>query len=85
VPSRIRNLPPVDSAESLKLLFSASDLALIELVRKKLDAAGIKCEIRNQAASPGRSGLFGCPELWVGGAGDFLLASMLLGSWLHGE
>ena len=85
MPRRIRNLPPVDSAENMKLLFSASDLALIELVRKKLDAAGIMCEIRNQTASPGRSGLFGCPELWVGGDGDFLLASMLLGSWLHGE
>jgi hypothetical protein len=59
----------------MKLLVSGSDTAKIELVRKKLLATQIPCEIRREIANDKHDALPCYPELWVLHDKDFLAAS----------
>ena len=59
----------------MKLLVSGSDTGKIELVRKKLLATHIPCEIRREIAT-GKHDVLPCyPELWVLHDKDFLAAA----------
>ncbi len=49
----------------MKRLFSSPDGAAIGLVRSRLEAAGIECEMRNEHLSPAMLGTPFDPELWV--------------------
>jgi len=59
----------------MKLLVSGSDTAKIELLRKKLLAAHIPCEIRRELAAGKPDGLPCYPELWIIHDKDFPAAS----------
>ena len=66
----------------MKQLFSSPDSVQIGLIRSRLEAAGIACEMRNEhlssAVGPGTS--FD-PELWVLDDAQFTEASKLLAAW----
>ena len=64
----------------MKMLFSASTLDQVELVRKKLFEAGIRCEIRQNRVAQCVFGIPSFPELWVNNDGDILNALKLLGN-----
>jgi hypothetical protein len=49
----------------MKRLFSSPDSAEIGLVRSRLEAAGIECEMRNEHLSLAMPGTPFDPELWV--------------------
>ena len=49
----------------MKRVFSSPDSAEIGLVQSILDAAGIACEVRNDAVSQAMWGMPFIPELWV--------------------
>jgi hypothetical protein len=49
----------------MKYLFSSPDSAQAGLVQSLLDAAGIACEVRNEAVSQAEAGLPFITELWV--------------------
>ena len=63
--------------KSMKLLVSGSDTAKIELVRTKLLATHIRCEIRRELATGKPDGLPSYPELWVIQDKDFHVASRI--------
>jgi len=64
----------------MKLLCSSSDGADISQVRKKLFAAGIRCQVRQDPGTPGVFGTQACSRLWVMDDGDFLKALKLSGA-----
>ncbi len=64
----------------MKMLFSTPDHGEVKQVRKKLFAAGIKCEIRHNPVAQGVFGVPSCPELWVKDDGDILKALKMLGT-----
>jgi hypothetical protein len=64
--------------KNMKLLFSGSDTAKIELVRQKLLNKHIACEIRRELATEGPDGIPGYPELWVVKDNDFDAAAHVL-------
>lgn len=64
----------------MKMLFSASDQAQVNLFRKKLLEAGIKCEVRQNPVAQGVFGIPSYPELWVNNDGDILKALKLVGN-----
>ncbi len=68
-------------ARQVKQLFSSQDSATIGLLRSRLEAAGIDCEIRNEFVSLGMPGSPFDPELWVLRDEDFAEASELLAAW----
>ena len=65
----------------MKLLFSSPDSAEIGLVRSRLEAAGIECEMRNEHLSPALPGTPFDPELWVLRDSQFAEASELVAAW----
>ncbi|MGD0258198.1 MAG: DUF2007 domain-containing protein [Verrucomicrobiota bacterium] len=64
----------------MKMLFSASDREQVQVVRKKLFEAGIRCEVRQNPVAQGVFGIPSYPELWVNEDGDILKALKLLGN-----
>ncbi len=65
----------------MKRLFSSPDSAEIGLLRSRLEAAGIDCEMRNEYVSPAMPGAPFYPELWVLKDDKFAQASALLAAW----
>jgi hypothetical protein len=65
----------------MKRLFSSPDSAEIGLVRSRLEAVGIKCELRNEHLSPAMPGTLFDPELWVLRDSQFAEASELVTAW----
>jgi hypothetical protein len=65
----------------MKRLFSSPDSAEVGLIRSRLEAAGIACEIRNEHLSPAMPGAPFYPELWVLQDEQFAEASELLAAW----
>jgi len=65
----------------MKRLFSSPDSAEIGLLRSRLEAAGIACEIRNEHLSPVMPGAPFYPELWVLKDEEFVEARELLAAW----
>ena len=65
----------------MKRLFSSPDSAEIGLLRNRLEAAGIDCEIRNEYLSPAMPGAPFDQELWVLKDEEFAEASGLLAAW----
>jgi hypothetical protein len=69
--------------KDMKMLFSSRDRAQIELVREKLVAAGIRCEVRDFPVDSEECGRSSYPELWVQSNGDYHTASILYASPLR--
>ena len=65
----------------MKQLFSSPDSAEVGLLRSRLEAAGIKCEIRNEYLSPAMPGAPFYPEIWILKDEEFAEASELLAAW----
>jgi hypothetical protein len=65
----------------MKRMFVSPDSAQIGLVRSRLEAAGIECEMRNEYLSPAMPGVPFYPELWVLRDEQFAEASELLAAW----
>jgi hypothetical protein len=65
----------------MKRLFSSPDSAEIGLLRSRLEAAGINCEMRNEYVSPAMPGAPFYPELWVLKDEQFAEAKVLLAAW----
>ena len=65
----------------MKRLFSSTDSAAIGLVRSRLEAAGIECEMRNEHLSSAMPGTPFDPELWVLRDSQFGEASKLVAAW----
>ncbi len=61
----------------MKMLFSSRNRAQAELVRAKLNAAGIRCEVRTYPVDPEASGASSYSELWVEATADYHTASIL--------
>jgi hypothetical protein len=66
----------------MKRLFSSKDSVEIGLLRSRLEAAGIECEMRNEHVSPTMPGAPFDPELWVLWDSQFDEASELAADWL---
>jgi hypothetical protein len=66
--------------QDMKMLFSARDRTQIELVRERLVAAGIRCEIRSFPVNEPESGSGSYPELWVEANPDYHTASIMYAS-----
>ena len=62
----------------MKMLFSGSDTARIELIRQKLLETHIACEIRRELAAGDPNGIPCYPELWVTHDKDFTAAARVL-------
>ena len=71
--------PVVNSQSSMKLVFSSPDSAEVGLAQSRLEAAGIACEVRNDAVSQINPGVAFMPELWVLRDEDYADARRLLG------
>ena len=68
-------------SNNMKRLFSSPDSAEIGLIRSRLEAAGIECELRNEYLSPAIPGTPFDPELWVLRDSEFADASELVAAW----
>ena len=64
----------------MKQVLSSPDSTQIELAQSMLDAAGIACEVRNDAVSQAMPGLPFGPELWVLRDEDYAEARRLVAS-----
>lgn len=64
----------------MKMLFSPSDGSEVKQVKKKLSAAGIRCQLREVLLSAGAFGAPTCPELFIEDERDILKALRLVGS-----
>ena len=62
----------------MKQVFSSPDSAQVGLAKSRLDAAGIACEVRNEAVSQSLAGIAFATELWVLNDGDYEDARRLL-------
>ena len=49
----------------MTLVFSSPDSAQVGFIRSMLEAAGIQCEMRNEAVAQVMVGMPFTPELWV--------------------
>jgi len=49
----------------MRQLYSSPDSAQVGLAKSRLDAAGIACEVRNDAVSQAMPGMPFAAELWV--------------------
>ena len=65
---------------SMKRVFSSSDSAQVALAQSILDAAGIACEVRNDAVSQAVPGMPFNPEFWVLRDEDYAEARRLVHS-----
>jgi hypothetical protein len=66
---------------NMKRIFSSSDSAEIGLLESTLTAAGIECELRNEALSQVIPALPFQEELWVLNDEDYAEASELIAAW----
>jgi len=64
----------------MKLLFAPSDGPEVKQVRKKLSAAGIRCELRQNPLAQGVFGIPPSPELLIENEEDILKALRLIGA-----
>ena len=64
----------------MKKVFSSPDSARIGLAQSRLDAAGIACEVRNDAVSQALPGMPFSRELWVMRDADYEDARQLISS-----
>jgi hypothetical protein len=64
----------------MKQVFSSPDSAQVGLAQSILDAAGIACEVRNDAVSQAMWAMPFIPELWVVRDEDYAEASRLVSS-----
>jgi hypothetical protein len=64
----------------VKQVFFSPDSARVGLVKSRLDAAGIACEVRNEAVSQAMPGMPFTSELWVLRDEDYEDARRLLQS-----
>jgi hypothetical protein len=62
----------------MKEVFSSPDSAQVGLAKSRLDAAGIACEVRNEAVSQAMPGMPFTAELWVLSDEDYEDARKLL-------
>ena len=69
------------STHVMKRLLASPDSAQIGLLRSRLEAAGISCELRNEHLSPAMPGAPFYPELWVLDDAQFSEASKLIAAW----
>jgi len=67
----------------MKKLLSLPDSAEIGLLRSRLEAAGIECELRNEHLSPFMPGVPFHPELWLLKDEDWAEARELLAAWMQ--
>jgi hypothetical protein len=67
--------------QTMKMLFSSTDLSEVTSVKNLLSKAGIPCDILNDAMSPAMLEMALYPELWIENDDDFLAASVLLAAW----
>src|SRR3954447_16845741 len=65
----------------MKRLFSSANSTEIGLLRNRLEAAGVACEVRNEFLSAAMPGTPFDPELWVLNDEQFAEASDLLAAW----
>jgi hypothetical protein len=65
----------------MKPLFSSSNSAEIGLIRSRLQAAGIDCELRNEHLFAALPGAPFYPELWILNDENFDEAAELLRIW----
>ncbi len=65
----------------MKQLFSSPDSAVIGLLRSRLEAAGIECEMRNEFMLSAMPGAPFYPEIWVLRDEQFAEARELLAAW----
>ena len=79
--SLMRDVRRQHDCEIMKRLFSSPDSAEIGLIRSRLEAAGIECEMRNEHLSSAVPGTPFDPELWVLRDSQFDEASELLAAW----
>jgi len=63
----------------MKMLFSSSDLAEVKRLRRKLFAAGIQCQVRQNPVAHGVFGTPSLPELWITDHERILKALKLFG------
>ena len=71
----------ITAHSNMKRLTTSPDSAEIGLLRSRLEAAGIDCEIRNEHLSAAMPGAPFYPELWILDDAQFTEASELLASW----
>ena len=64
----------------MKQVLSSPDSAQVGLAQSILDAAGIACEVRNDAVSQAMPGMPFVPELWVLRDEDYAEARRLVAS-----
>jgi hypothetical protein len=64
----------------MKMLFSPSDGSEVKQVKKKLSAAGIRCQLREVLLSRGAFEAPACPELRIEDERDILKALRLVGA-----
>jgi hypothetical protein len=64
----------------MKQIFSSPDSAQVGLAQSILDAAGIGCEVRNDAVSQAMGVMPWMAELWVLHDADYEQARLLIGS-----
>ena len=65
----------------MKRIFSSHSSAEVGLLGSRLQAAGIPCELRNEALSQAMPGAPFDPELWVLNDEDYRDASDLVAAW----
>jgi hypothetical protein len=65
---------------NMKMLFSPSDGPEVKQVRKRLSAAGIRCELRQNPLAQGVFGIPPAPELLIENEEDILKALRLIGA-----
>jgi hypothetical protein len=63
----------------MKLIFSSANSSEVGLAQSQLEAAGIECEIRNDAISQALPALPFASELWVLQDGDYEDACEIIG------
>jgi hypothetical protein len=64
----------------MKMLFSPSEGSQAKQVRKKLSAAGVQCELRQNPIAQGVFGIPPAPELLIENEQDILKALKLMGA-----
>ncbi len=65
----------------MKRLFTSPNSAEVGLVRSRLEAVGIECEVRNEYVSPAMPGAPFDLELWILRDSQFAEANELLAAW----
>jgi len=61
----------------MKMLFTSADRIAVGLIKSALDAAGVECELRNDAMQANFPGAAFYPEIWIVDDGDYSRAEEL--------